>query len=72
MNVAKVGSDVTYVAMNIHVCCGYLFKMFHLFRTYVADIFSVCCIYYSSYTHMLQAYVLKIQEGARRYLEPRA
>jgi hypothetical protein len=29
-DVEKVDLDVAYVAMAIHVCCKYLFRMFHL------------------------------------------
>jgi hypothetical protein len=29
-NVAKVDLDVAYVTMAIHICCKYLFIMFHL------------------------------------------
>jgi hypothetical protein len=62
--VAKVDMDVTYVAMAIHVCCKYLFKVFHLLLTYVAsafiwilNIYVICC---SGSTHMLQAYVSNV------------
>jgi hypothetical protein len=30
-DVAKVDCDVAYVAMVVHLCCKYLFPMFHLF-----------------------------------------
>jgi hypothetical protein len=40
IDVAKVDLDIACVAMAIHVCCKYLFLMFHLFfQTYVASIF---------------------------------
>jgi hypothetical protein len=40
MDVAKVDSNVAYVAMVVHVCCKLLFPMFHLFfQTYVASLF---------------------------------
>jgi hypothetical protein len=39
MDVAKADLDVAYVAMAIHVCCKYLFRMFHLRQTYVASAF---------------------------------
>jgi hypothetical protein len=35
----KVDLDVVYVAMAIHACCKYLFRMFHLLQTYVASDF---------------------------------
>jgi hypothetical protein len=38
-DVAKVDLDAAYVAMAIHVCCKYLFKIFHLLQTYVASDF---------------------------------
>jgi hypothetical protein len=38
-DVAKVDLNVTYVAIDIHVCCKYLFRMFHLLQTYVASAF---------------------------------
>jgi hypothetical protein len=31
LDVVKVNRDVAYVAIAIHVCCKYLFQMFHLF-----------------------------------------
>ena len=40
MDVAKVGRDVAYVAMVIHVYCKFLFLMFLLFfQTHVASVF---------------------------------
>jgi hypothetical protein len=47
--VAKVGTNVAYIAMVIHVCCKSLFKMFHLFHRYVASALSGCCIYCNGY-----------------------
>jgi hypothetical protein len=38
-DVVKVDLDVAYVAMAIHLCCKYLFRMFHLLQTYVASDF---------------------------------
>jgi hypothetical protein len=39
-DVTKVNRDVAYVTMVVHVCCKYLFPMFHLFfQTYVANVF---------------------------------
>jgi hypothetical protein len=38
-DVAKVDLDAAYVAMAIHVCCKYLFRIFHLLQTYVANVF---------------------------------
>jgi hypothetical protein len=40
MDVAKVDRGVAYVAMVIHLCCKYLFPMFHLFfHMYIASVF---------------------------------
>jgi hypothetical protein len=47
--VAKVGTDVAYIAMVIHVCCKSLFKIFYLFHRYVASALSGCCIYCNDY-----------------------
>jgi hypothetical protein len=52
MDVAKVYSDVAYLAMAKNVYCLFLFKMFHLFQTYVR--YCVC------FTHMLQVNVSNI------------
>jgi hypothetical protein len=52
--------DVAYVLVAIHICCKWLFKMFHLFQTYVAGVLFECCICCSGYTHMLQAYVINV------------
>jgi hypothetical protein len=49
--------DVAYVALDIHVCCKY---MFQLFQTYVASVLSRCCICCTSYKRMLQVYVLNV------------
>jgi hypothetical protein len=39
-DVAKADRDVAYVVTIIHVCCKYMFPMFHLsFQTYVASVF---------------------------------
>jgi len=35
----KVDLYVAYVAIAIHVCYKYLYKMFHLLQTYVASAF---------------------------------
>jgi hypothetical protein len=37
-DVAKVDLDII-IAMAIHVCCKYIFRMFHLLQTYVASAF---------------------------------
>jgi hypothetical protein len=29
MDIAKVDRDVAYVAMVVHVCCKFMFSMFH-------------------------------------------
>jgi hypothetical protein len=52
MDVAKVDSNVAYVAMVVHVCCKLLFSMFHLFffRRTLQVCLSECCI---CLTHML-------------------
>jgi hypothetical protein len=43
MDVAKVGRDVVYVGMVVHVCCKCLFLMFHLcFGRIVVSLFRVC------------------------------
>jgi hypothetical protein len=51
-DVAKIGRDVSYVAMVVHTCCKLPFSMFHMFfETHVASVviwilhmFShVCC-----------------------------
>jgi hypothetical protein len=39
-DVAKIYLYVAYVAMTIHICYNYLFKMFYLLRTYI------CCNYF--------------------------
>jgi hypothetical protein len=61
MDAAKVDLDVAYVVMVIHVCCKYLFKMFHLLQTYVASVLSGYCICCSSYNiyckHMFQMFI---------------
>jgi hypothetical protein len=36
---------VSYVTMAIHVCCKYMFQMFHLLQTYIASVLSGCLIY---------------------------
>jgi hypothetical protein len=50
MDVAKVDSDVAYVAMTIHVYFTLLIKMFYLFQTYVASVLFRC---YICFTHIL-------------------
>ena len=49
IGVAKIDPDVAHVAMAIHVCCEYLFKMFHPFQTYVASVLFGCCICCNGY-----------------------
>jgi hypothetical protein len=49
--------DVIYVALDIHVCCKY---MFQLFQTYVTSVLSRCCICCTSYKRMLQVYVSNV------------
>jgi hypothetical protein len=44
--------DVAYVLVAIHICCKWLFKMFHLFQTYVASVLSGRCICCSGYTYV--------------------
>jgi hypothetical protein len=44
--------DIAYVAVAIHVCCKFMFQMFHLFGTYVASVSSRYCI---CFRHILQA-----------------
>jgi hypothetical protein len=36
-DVAKVDLNVIYIAMTIHVCCKYLFRIFDLIQTYVTS-----------------------------------
>jgi hypothetical protein len=33
-DITKVDLNVVYIAMAIHVCCRYLFRVFHLLQTY--------------------------------------
>jgi hypothetical protein len=56
-DVAKVDMDIAYVAMAIHLCCKYLFKMFLISLVCCKCFLSGCCICCSSYIHILQAYV---------------
>jgi hypothetical protein len=44
--------DIAYVVVAIHVCCKFMFQMFHLFETYVASVSSGC---YICFKHILQA-----------------
>jgi hypothetical protein len=40
MDVTKEDRDAAYVSMVVHVCCKYLFLMFHLcFWTYIVSVF---------------------------------
>jgi hypothetical protein len=68
-DVTKVDLDVAYVATAIHVCCKYLFRMFHLLRTYVASAFIWSCICCSGYIHTLQTYVPNISSAFRHMLQ---
>jgi hypothetical protein len=56
MDVAKLDQNLPYVLMTIHVCCKYLFKMFHLLQAYFACF--ICIL------HMLQAYVLNVSPAS--------
>jgi hypothetical protein len=67
-NAAKVDLDVAYVARAIHICCKYLFKLFHLLQMYVAMTFyldvayvaeaiHICCKRMFQMFYMLQMYV---------------
>jgi hypothetical protein len=54
MDIAKVDRDVAYVAMVVHVCCKFMFSMFHLFfRRMLQVCLSRCYVF----RHMMQVFL---------------
>jgi hypothetical protein len=57
MDIAKVDWSVAYVAMIVHLCCKYVFPMFHLFfHMYVVSVFIWML-------HMFHTYILGVLFG---------
>jgi hypothetical protein len=60
-DVAKVGQDVAYVAMFVHVCCKLLFSMFHLFfRCMLQVCLSKCYINFHTYDASVFIWTLRM------------
>jgi hypothetical protein len=57
VDVAKVDSDVAYIAMVVHVCCKLLFLMFRLFFRRCKYVYFGRCV---CFMHVLQVFYLDV------------